>query len=76
MKLFGYIEGNHDQLVTLSEVTVQAKPETLKAIACFLLKCAQEMEDDNSWEHGHFADSEFVEVPSPDIIVFRETSGP
>ena len=71
MKLFGYPEGSYDQLVTLSEVTVQAGPETLKAIAGFLLKCAREMEEDDSWEHEHFLDSEFTEESSPEVILFR-----
>lgn len=72
MKVFGYIEGNHDQLFRLSEVTLQAEPQTLKAVANFLLKCAKEMEDDDSWEHEHFADSTFADVVLTDIIVFRD----
>lgn len=71
MKLFGYIEGNHDQLVKLSEVTLQAEPKALKAIASFLLNCAKEMEGSDSWEHEHFLDSSFSDGASLDLIVFR-----
>jgi len=71
MKFFGYIEGDDNQLVSLSEMTLQAEPKTLKAIASFLLKCAKEMEDSDSWEHEHFSDSAVTDVASPDLIVFR-----
>jgi hypothetical protein len=72
MKLFGYIDGNDDQLFKLSEVTLQAEPKALESVANFLLKCAKEMEGNDSWEHEHFSDSVFASDVLPDIIVFRE----
>lgn len=72
MKFFGYINGAGEQLVELNEVTIQAKAGVLREIAGFLLKCAKEMEDSNSWEHEHFSDCNFVDDASPDLVVFRE----
>lgn len=72
MNFFGYIENNNDQLFRLSEVTLQADPKTLKLVANFLLKCAKEMEGNESWEHEHFSDSSFADAVSTDLIVFRE----
>ena len=71
MNLYGYIEDNRDQLVRLAEVTLQAEPEELKAIASFLLKCAEQMEGSDTWEHEHFLDSNPSNGTSPDLIVFR-----
>lgn len=74
MKFFGYIEGNKDQLFQLSEVTLQAEPTTLKSVANFLLKCAQEMEENEFWEHEHYSDDSISNNESVDFIIFSDKS--
>jgi len=73
MKVFGYSVGNEENLLEMNEVTIQCNAEMLKKIAKFLNKCANEMSDDEGWEHEHLSD--FLELVSdeiPDLIVFKE----
>ena len=74
MRIFGYIEGDDHEIVSLAEITLQAEPMTLRAIAGFLHKCASEIESNQTWEHAHFSDSEFSSgSSSPDLIVYHRS---
>jgi len=57
MKLFGYEEGNGDQLspIRLSEVSILTSPSELRAIAKVLNELAAEMESDG-FDHVHLTD--------------------
>lgn len=72
MKFFGYVENNKDELFQFSEVTLQAKPASLKSVASFLLKCAQEIEENEFWEHQHYSDISIDKSESVNFIVFKE----
>jgi hypothetical protein len=71
MNLYGY-DSSSEELQNLVEVTIQAKPDELRIISQFFLKCADEMEKAGSeWEHEHFRDYLNSEDGHPDIIVIR-----
>jgi hypothetical protein len=76
MKTYGYPVGeplNPYGLLKLKEVTFSASPETLRAIAGFLLQAAQEMEREGAhFDHLHIQD-ELSSWPehSADIVVCR-----
>ena len=72
MKCFGYDKNNEDNLLDMSEVTLQTNSDMLRKLAGFLVKCADEIEGNQGWEHEHFSDylSDGEEVI--DIVVFNE----
>ena len=69
MKCYGYLLGNQKSLHELRELSLLAKPETLRALAQFIEKCADEIENDASWEHAHFSDFIKLTDDPVDIIV-------
>ncbi|MEW6120395.1 MAG: hypothetical protein AB1593_09930 [Pseudomonadota bacterium] len=73
MKIFGYCHQTKAQLLELREATISAEPAVLRELSVFLLRCANEMEEQGSaWNHSHFlpVDDE-PEKNGPDIIVFN-----
>ena len=56
MKFYGYAETDTKTLITLADVTIQAKPDELRNIANFLIKCASDIENNENWEHEHLID--------------------
>lgn len=59
--------------LTLREVTISASPSELRAIARFVSRCADEMEEYGPrWEHEHLRDdwSEWTKSDA-DVIVFN-----
>lgn len=63
MNVFGYATQT-EGLLTLQEATIYANAKEVKKISQFLAECAQEMEQDPTWDHRHYnADS------GADIIV-------
>ena len=73
MKVFGYSDSKKDTLLELSEVTFSSNAESIRELASFLIKCADEMEEyGDSWEHEHFSSEKAQSVP--DIIVFNSES--
>lgn len=73
MKFFGY--GIHSEvLLQLGEVSVQADSLTLRKLAAFILKCADNVDQDQRWEHEHFSDFEQLPDEFPEFIVFRSES--
>lgn len=71
MKIYGYAKANQNELLELSEVTISSNPETLRTIASFINKMAQEVEEKGTeFEHEHFQNYiEDLNQESPDIIV-------
>lgn len=76
MDLYGYADQVGEQepsLLRLSEVTLSVSSGAeLKALASFLLDCADRMEAPD-WEHEHFCDSPFCGDGAPDVIVFKKS---
>lgn len=62
MKVFGYPAGaplNEEGLVELTEVSLQANAQTIRRIAQFLIKQADEMDAlANKFEHAHAQDED------------------
>ncbi len=59
MKITGYAksETEDDSFVELSEIAIATPPETLRAIAAFLLEAADEMDElGNEYDHVHLMD--------------------
>jgi hypothetical protein len=74
MKCYGYSKNNNN-LLYLSEVTVQADPSSLRELAKFIYECANEIELDDDWEHEHFVDASSDNQNSEtDFIVFNPRS--
>ncbi len=70
MELYGQIEDADGEPSTLSEVTISARPQELRRLSEFLLKCADEIESSGEWEHEHYSD--FAgETLNRDLIVAR-----
>ena len=63
MKIYGYKKhvNNSDELILLSEISIQTSPEKLRSIANFILKTADEIEKINykttSKYHSHLRDN-------------------
>ena len=71
MKVYGYSE-METNLLSLSQLTIQANPHQLRALATFILNCANQMENDENWEHAHFLDECKSTQTEHDIIIFRD----
>ena len=75
MKVFGYKEKvlNEDELLQMSEVTFQASPKTLRAIAQFFNESADYLEKHDDFDHAHLQDdwSEWQEK-YPDVIIVKK----
>ena len=72
MKIYGYSKNTNKEPMELSEVTLSAKPDSLRELSEFLLKCAHEIENNPSdWEHEHFKSSN---NEKSQIIVFNDNS--
>jgi hypothetical protein len=76
MRLFGYStetgEIKSPVLGELKEVTLVAAPSELRAIAEFLLKCADGIEKSGErWEHEHLSDRSRGFEQSPQFVVFN-----
>jgi len=73
VKIYGYekTEGDDSDLIEMSEVTICASPKSLRDIAFFINKMADEMElDDASFDHYHLQDNcSDWDSNGPDIIV-------
>ena len=72
MKIFGYNKTtNESELLEMREVTFQANPETLRAIAEFLNKSADLIEEyQENFGHLHLQDEwSGWEEGCPDVIV-------
>jgi hypothetical protein len=69
MKIYGRTQDSESELVLLSESTLVADPNTLRELASFLYRCADNIDDlGESWEHDHF---ESVDATSPQLVVFN-----
>ncbi len=69
MKIYGRTQNDESELELLSESTLVAEPDTLRELASFLYRCADDIEElGESWEHAHF---ECSDVVSPQVIVFN-----
>ncbi|EJE49758.1 hypothetical protein PMI14_05663 [Acidovorax sp. CF316] len=80
MKLHGYAdEGKDPQDIipeTLAEVTLEATPDELRAMAAFLLSAADAMDRlGGAYGHLHLADAMPQFNDSPHLTVFRYESG-
>jgi hypothetical protein len=77
MRIYGYEDTGRspDQLIpaTLAEVTLNASPSELRAIAAFLVECADEMDHMGPrFDHVHLADRVKSFASSPHFVVARE----
>ena len=54
-KLYGYSKVPDDGLIELRSVSICSDAETLRAIADFIKKCADEMSAEPLWDHDHFS---------------------
>ena len=74
MKIFGYANEMPNNLVSLNQITIQADSKSLKILAEFLTKCAEDMDKDSDWEHEHFTDfvdEEIGKKLESDIVIFK-----
>jgi hypothetical protein len=73
MKIFGYCHHTKAQPLELYEATISAEPRLLRELSDFLLRCANEMEEQgSSWEHSHFVSADDGVVKNgPELIVFN-----
>ena len=75
MKIFGYKEKiiNKHELLQMSEVTFQASPETLRAIAKFFLDSAEYLEKHDDFDHAHLQDDwSGWQEHYPDIVIAKQ----
>lgn len=77
MRLFGYENTDlpPEKIVpsALAEVTLVASPDELRAIAAFLVECADEMDRMGStYDHIHLSDRVKSFRASPQFVVARE----
>jgi len=73
MKCYGYT-AKKDELLELTEVTIQGDASSLRRLADFIRSCAERMEaHEDDWEHEHFGDSAFGEglEYGTDIAVYQ-----
>ena len=73
MKCYGYTAEGND-LIELTEITIQADAEALRRLAAFINGCADQIVAyGQAWDHQHFQDSVFFDCDSsaPDIVVAR-----
>jgi hypothetical protein len=69
MKIYGRTQDSESELILLSESTLIADPNTLRELASFLYRCADNIEDlGESWEHDNF---ENIDAASPQFAVFN-----
>lgn len=69
MKIYGRAQDDESELVLLSESTLVADPNTLRELASFLYRCADNIDDlGESWEHDHFENND---ATSPQLVVFN-----
>ena len=69
MKIYGRAQDDESELVLLSESTLVADPNTLRELASFLYRCADNIEDlGEAWEHDHFDN---IDAISPRLVVFN-----
>lgn len=76
MKLHGYSdEGKPEEAIfsgALAEVTLEAAPEELRAMAAFFLAAADEMDRmGTAYDHMHLGDAVPLPKNSPHLTVFR-----
>jgi len=71
MNLYGCCDES-SEVLTLKEVTVQASSEEIRKLAKFFLQCADEIDNDDRWEHEHLSDFEELYSGGAEIIVFRK----
>lgn len=72
MKCFGYDKNNEDELLDMSEITLQTNSDMLRKLASFLVKCADEIESIQDWEHEHFCDYLKDGEDVIDVVVFND----
>jgi len=70
MKIYGYSNNTNEEPMELNEVTISSNPNSLRKISEFLLKCAEEIEKNNEWEHEHLPSQN----EEPKLIVFNENA--
>ena len=70
MKIYGYSNNTNEEPMELNEVTISSNPNSLRKISEFLLKCAEEIEKNNEWEHEHLP----AQNQEPKLIVFNENA--
>lgn len=70
MKIYGYSNTNSEGIIEMNEITISAGPCTLREVANFFSKCANEIEKDSDfWEDKHFKGNN-----TPQIVVFNQDS--
>ena len=73
MKIYGNSADSPNESAELESVTIQADPNSLRRIAEFIQKCADQMEADEDWEHEHIQD--WIAAPGQigrvDLIIYR-----
>lgn len=72
MKFYGYSKKTHGHgLHEMKEVTISANPDALKELARFILKCADEIESNNTqFNHDHFQPKDIkVGKDTPEFII-------
>jgi len=69
MKIYGRAQNDEAELNLLSESMLVADPSTLRELASFLYRCADNIEDQGQiWEHEHFENDD---TTSPQLVVFN-----
>jgi len=73
MKIYGSVNRAPGELLELASITIQASPSSLRKVAEFIRRCAEEMETDATWEHEHLKDScrQVAEAEGVDVVIFR-----
>lgn len=75
MKIYGYSKQRPDDLVEMSEVTIQCTPNGLRAIAELLNNSANELEENKDWGHAHLQDEwQDWKDGMPDVVVYKPDS--
>ena len=69
MKVYGYSLEDDDSLLSMGEVSIQATPNELRKISSFLLKCAEDLEKNDDFDHEHFQDFAGATDNDPDLII-------
>ena len=63
MKMYGRAQNEDSDLNTLSEVNLVAEPNTLRDLASFLYRCADEIEEQNdAWEQENFECNDVISL--------------
>lgn len=71
MKIYGYSKSNPDSLIEMEEVTFQADPSSIKAIAEMMLRFVDQ-QNQGGMEHLHLQDEwSGWNDEMPDVIVHK-----